>query len=221
MFAESDTNWGGTSDLHFLAEPGRPATSFEREALPHMEAVHRFARRLCSTGSDADDLVQETFLRAYRAWDTYTPGTQARSWLFTICRNAFVRERQRERRRREVMLQAAGGLSSDGEHGPVTERPLLVGAPPQDPEQRLMSHTIRRRVLQEIERIPESFRDAVLLCDVQELPYADATERLSVPLGTLKSRLFRGRRILRNALEDYARERGYPVTPPRETSPLA
>jgi DNA-directed RNA polymerase specialized sigma24 family protein len=119
------------------------------------------------------------------------------------------------------MLQAAGGMPADGEHGPVTERPLLVGAPPQDPEQRLMSHTIRRRVLQEIERIPESFRDAVLLCDVQELPYADATERLSVPLGTLKSRLFRGRRILRSALEDYARERGYPVTPSRETSPLA
>lgn len=221
MLARNDGVRANSVHDRFHRASGEPAGTFEHEALPHLDAVRRFAHRLCQSNSDADDLVQETFLRAYRAWDTYTPGTRARSWLFTICRNVFIRERQRELRRREVMLRAAGGTHAEGRGGSTAERTLLVAAPPQDPEQRLATNIVRQRVLQEIDRIPRRFRDAVLLCDVQELPYADATERLSVPLGTLKSRLFRGRRILRGALADYARERGYPVTPSRGTSPVA
>jgi len=211
MQAGNDVITGLDPAVRLFAEPDHPADSFEREALPHLDAVRRFARRLCHTPSDADDLVQETYLRAFRAWETFTPGTQARSWLFTICRNAFLRERQREQRLREIMLRAAGGVDEMHDRQAPEARPLLTGAPPPDPEERLRAVAVRRRVLQEIERIPDHFREAVLLCDVQELPYADATERLSVPLGTLKSRLFRGRRILRGALADFARERGYPV----------
>ncbi|MEX0892263.1 MAG: sigma-70 family RNA polymerase sigma factor [Gemmatimonadota bacterium] len=219
MQAGNDVFPASTIAVRLHREPDHPAASFEREALPHLDAVQRFARRLCHSTSDADDLVQETYLRAFRAWETFTPGTRARSWLFTICRNAFLRDRQRERRRREVMLRAAGGLDETHERQAPEARPLLTGAPPRDPEERLMAVAVRHRVLQEIERIPDHFREAVLLCDVQELPYADATERLSVPLGTLKSRLFRGRRILRGALADYARERGYPVATSADAGP--
>src|SRR5690606_8230101 len=81
--------------------------SFEAEALPHLDAVYRFALRLTGSPADAEDLVQETFLRAYRAWDQYTPGTRAKSWLFTICRNTFLRQRERSVRHDEILQQAA------------------------------------------------------------------------------------------------------------------
>src|SRR5687767_15823734 len=92
------------------------AKSFEEEALPHLDAVYRFALRLTGTPADAEDLVQETFLRAFRAWDQYTPGTRAKSWLFTICRNVFLRQRKREQRRDETTRQAALESDTNGNH---------------------------------------------------------------------------------------------------------
>src|SRR5690606_41225441 len=101
--------------------------SFEAEALPQLDAVYRFALRLTGgSAADAEDLVQETFLRAFRAWEQYTPGTSAKSWLFTICRNTFLRQRERERRRDEIVEQVA--RETAGPPTPAGELPRVMPA---------------------------------------------------------------------------------------------
>lgn len=181
------------------------ATSFEQEALPHLDAVYRFALRLTGSPADAEDLVQETFLRAYRSWDHYTLGTRAKSWLFTICRNAFLRQRQQENRRGEVIQQAS-----------TPEAPLFMPAYQDDPEGRFFSGLVDETILAHIDQIPAEFREVVLLSDLEGLSYAEIADLLQIPLGTVKSRLFRGRKLLQKVLYDYAREAGviHPVARP-------
>ncbi|HEX7049984.1 MAG TPA: sigma-70 family RNA polymerase sigma factor [Longimicrobiales bacterium] len=182
--------------------------SFEAEALPHLDAVYRFALRLGGSEADAEDLVQETFLRAYRAWHQYTPGTRAKSWLFTICRNVFLRQRQRDDRRTEVVQQAAvaanaGGASHDADGF------LFAHASAVDPEGEFFRGIIDDSIMDAIDRLPTEFRDAVVLSDLEGLSYAEAARVLDVPVGTVKSRLYRGRRLLQQALYEYAAEQGY------------
>jgi RNA polymerase sigma-70 factor (ECF subfamily) len=181
--------------------------SFEEEALPHLDAVYRFALRLTGSAADAEDLVQETFLRAYRSWEQYTPGTSAKSWLFTICRNTFLRQRERERRRDEVVERAA--RESDGPSVPGGELPLFMPAAQSDPEGELFRDMIDESILNAIERLPADFRDAVVLSDLEGLSYAEIASVLDIPVGTVKSRLFRGRRLLQQELYSYAIEEGY------------
>ncbi|HEX7091306.1 MAG TPA: sigma-70 family RNA polymerase sigma factor [Longimicrobiales bacterium] len=181
--------------------------SFEEEALPHLDAVYRFALRLAGSAADAEDLVQETFLRAYRSWEQYTPGTSAKSWLFTICRNTFLRQRERERRRDEVVQRAA--REGDGPAVPGGELPLFMPAAQSDPEGELFRDMIDESILNAIERLPADFRDAVVLSDLEGLSYAEIASVLDIPVGTVKSRLFRGRRLLQQELYSYAIEEGY------------
>jgi RNA polymerase sigma-70 factor (ECF subfamily) len=181
--------------------------SFEEEALPHLDAVYRFALRLTGATADAEDLVQETFLRAYRSWDQYTPGTSAKSWLFTICRNTFLRQRERERRHDEVVERAV--REGDGPSVPGGELPLFMPAAQSDPEGELFREMIDESILNAIERLPPDFRDAVVLSDLEGLSYAEIASVLDIPVGTVKSRLFRGRRLLQQELYSYAIEEGY------------
>ena len=178
------------------------AATFENEALPHLDAVYRFALRLTGSPADAEDLVQETFLRAWRSWDHYTLGTSAKSWLFTICRNAFLRQRQQESRRSEVIQQAS-----------TPEAPLFLPAYQDDPEGAFFSGLVDETVLAHIDKIPAEFREVVLLSDLEGLAYAEVAAILDVPLGTVKSRLFRGRKLLQKVLYEYAREAGVIQTP--------
>jgi RNA polymerase sigma-70 factor, ECF subfamily len=170
---------------------------FEKEALPHLDAVYRFALRLTGSPADAEDLVQETFLRAFKSWDHYTPGTAAKSWLFTICRNAFLRQRQQDTRRTQVMQEAS-----------PPETPLFMPAYQDDPEGEFFSGLVDETILAHIDKIPGEFREVVLLSDLEGLSYAEIANVLDVPLGTVKSRLFRGRKLLQKVLYDYAREAG-------------
>jgi RNA polymerase sigma-70 factor (ECF subfamily) len=183
----------------------RPA-SFEQEVLPHLDAVYRFALRLTGSPSDAEDLVQETFLRAFRAWDQYTPGTRAKSWLFTICRNVFLRQRKREQRRDETTRQAALETDTSGNH--VGEIPVFATAYQTDPEGEFFNSLVDDNILAAIDRLPPDFRDAVILSDLEGLSYAEIADLLEIPVGTVKSRLFRGRRQLQQVLYDYAAETG-------------
>jgi RNA polymerase sigma-70 factor (ECF subfamily) len=182
------------------------ATSFDSEALPHLDAVYRFAFRLTGSAADAEDLVQETFLRAYRSWDRYEPGTRAKSWLFTICRNAFLRQRQHDTRRDEVMQKA---VQSDGAIDAGAETVLFMPAYQQDPEGTFFFSIIDETILEMIDRIPPEFREVVLLSDLEGLSYAEIAQVLDVPIGTVKSRLFRGRRLLQERLYTLATESGY------------
>lgn len=183
-----------------LKKPG-----FAEEALPQMDAVYRFALRL--TGGDeagAQDLVQDTYLRAYRSWSSYTRGTNCRAWLFTICRNLFLRQRERQGRRPE---SPASSIDADLEA--TNPRSLFGPVGPRDPERAFFDSFVDAEVAAAVDRLPEEFREAVVLSDLEGLAYAEIAEVLGVPLGTVKSRLYRGRRLLQEALYDYAVEMGY------------
>lgn len=186
------------------ARRGDPA-NFEEEALPHLDAVYRFALRLSGSPDAAQDLVQETFYRAYRAWDQYTPGTRCKSWLFTICRNAFLRTRERRRRRDEILLETAEEDPRDLSR----ENPVFAATQQVDPEGDFFRNIVDEKVLEAIDDLPEEYRLAVVLSDLEGLPYNEIAELLDIPVGTVKSRLFRGRRRLQEELYDYAVTMGY------------
>ena len=182
-----------------------PKADFHEEALPHMDAVFRFALRLAGTQDQAEDLVQETFLRAYRSWDKYTPGTQCKSWLFTICRNVFLRLRERGQRHDEIVSE-----NVDRSSGPFeVVNPVWVKAVMADPEGDFFESIVDEVVLEHIQDLPEDYRIAVILSDLEDLSYQEIAELTDVPVGTVKSRLFRGRRILQKVLYDYAVSAGY------------
>jgi RNA polymerase sigma-70 factor (ECF subfamily) len=182
-----------------LERPG-----FAEEALPWLEAVYRFSLRLTGDVSEAEDLTQETFLRAYRHWNTYTRGTSARSWLFTIARNAFLRARETTDRRRESLISE---LDADLEA--LTSAETLAELQLQDPERSFFDSFVDAEVDAAIAKLPDEFRDAVILSDLEGLSYNEIAEVLAIPVGTVKSRLYRGRRLLARALRDYATEMGY------------
>ena len=172
---------------------------FEQGALRWLPEVTRFALSLTRDEADADDLVQETFLRAYRAWAQYTPGTECRGWLFTICRHVFLRERLRERRQvacddPELEALAAAAVHASAQQSGQGDLFARID----------LSEAVGRA----LDALPEEFREAVILVDVHDQSYHTAAEVLGVPLGTVRSRLFRGRRLLQEALVAYARDAG-------------
>jgi RNA polymerase sigma-70 factor, ECF subfamily len=177
---------------------------FADEALPHMESVYRYALRLARGREDqADDLVQDTFLQAFRAWHTYTPGTNCRAWLFTICRNRFLRGEERRGRRPEV---TGSDIEADVEAMAATAVFSEVAAA--DPEQEFFGSFVDEQVMAAVDGLPDPFREIVVLSDIEGLSYPELSEVLGVPTGTVKSRLFRGRRLLQQSLYEYALEMG-------------
>ena len=185
-------------------EPASPDRRFEREALPWMDDVYRFARSLTHDPADADDILQETYLRAYRSWHTFREGSDCRRWLFTICRNVFLRSR--ERARHEVELEEAEVEALNG----VRVHAQML----RDGSDRLLSRVdLAPALAGALERLAEPFRSAVVLVDVEDLAYDEAAVALGVPIGTVRSRLFRGRRILQEQLAAYARDAGFAAPP--------
>jgi RNA polymerase sigma-70 factor (ECF subfamily) len=172
---------------------------YRLEALRWLPEVTRFAMSLARHETDADDLVQETFLKAYEAWDSYTPGTECRGWLFTICRHTFYRRRQREERQvscddPELEALAAAAVHASAQQGGYADLFTRFD----------LSDAIDRAIAE----LPASFRDVVLLVDVNDQPYETAAAVLGVPIGTVRSRLFRARRLLQQALFAHARDAG-------------
>ena len=170
---------------------------FEREALVHLDALYSFGLKLTRARDDAEDLVSDTILRAFDRWEQYQLGTNVRAWLFTILYHTFV-SRKRRIDAREVQLP------DEPESWSAYE---AVGE--SDPEGKFYDSFIDEEVTREIDRLPEDYRMAVVLSDIQGLRYAEIAEILGIPEGTVKSRLFRGRRILQKRLVDYAVEMGY------------
>jgi RNA polymerase sigma-70 factor (ECF subfamily) len=172
--------------------------SFEREALVHLDTLYRVALRLTGNASDADDLVQETMLKAYRAWNQFTPGTNAKAWLLTILRHAFINEYRRRTRRPET-------VDID------TIEPFAVFPEVQDddPQGAFFDRIVDDEVLRAIDTLPEAFRETLVLSDVEGLSYQEVAGILGVPVGTVKSRLFRARHLLQSKLYDYAVSMGY------------
>jgi RNA polymerase sigma-70 factor (ECF subfamily) len=174
--------------------------TFEHEAIPWIDDVYRFALSLTRDESEADDVVQDTFLRAFRSWHTYLPGSDCRRWLFTICRNVFLRSRERARPTVELDSSEVDSLAADSVYAPrgrgafddayshLDLAPAIDGA---------------------LAKIPEPFRSTLIIVDVEDQSYESAAETLGVPIGTVRSRLFRGRRLMQEQLQTYAADAGF------------
>lgn len=172
---------------------------FEAEAMVHLDALYGLALRL--TGGDesrSHDLVQEAVLKAYRAWDDFELGTNCRAWLMTILRNAFINEFRRVQRR-----------PAQVDYDDVAERSVFEGLKEEDPEGRFFDRLIDDEVIAAIDELPDDFRVTVVLSDLEGLSYQEIAEIVDIPVGTVKSRLFRARRRLQEKLYAYAREMGY------------
>jgi len=185
--------------------------AFSDEAIPQMDAVYRFALRLAGEPDLAEDLTQETFLRAFRSWDSYKKGTKIKSWLFTICRNLFLRREERFRRHTEVVATVA----DEDPRSISREVTVFMSARDRDPEGAFWTNMVDDEILRAIADLPPEFREAVVLSDLEGFPYQEIADMLEVPVGTVKSRLFRGRRILQERLYDYAVAEG--IIPPAES----
>jgi RNA polymerase sigma-70 factor (ECF subfamily) len=153
---------------------------FETEAIPHLRALYATAYRMTRNAADAEDLVQETFLRAFRAFDRYTPGTNIRAWLYTILYRARTDAFRRAGRSPDTVE-----LLDDGPAVPPPQDALASGG---------------EEIARALDRLPEAFRAAVVLRDVQEFSYAEIARILDVPIGTVMSRIYRGRALLRETL---------------------
>ncbi len=172
--------------------------SFEREALVHLDALYRVALRLTANPSDADDLVQETMLKAFRAWDQYEKGTNAKGWLLTILRHAFINEyRRRTRHPENVDLDTIEPFAVFGE------------IQDEDPQGAFFDKIVDDEVLKAIDQLPETFRETLVLSDVEGMSYQEIAKILEIPVGTVKSRLFRARQALQGKLYEYAVSNGY------------
>ncbi len=174
--------------------------TFREEALPQLDAIYRFALRLTRDRDRAEDLTQDTFLRAYQSWETFTPGTRVKSWLFTICRNLFLRREERSRRHREIVSE----VKEEDPRRISREPGIFATARQHDPEGAFWREIVDDEVVRAIENLPEEFREAVVLSDVEDLSYNEIAEVLELPVGTVKSRLFRGRKRLQEELYEYA-----------------
>ena len=174
---------------------------FEAHALPHLRAMHNLALRLTRNDRDAEDLVQDTYLRAYRFFHRFEPGTNIRAWLFRILKNQFLNRVQQHRLELgnvdlDTML-AAGAA-------PETAFPHL---PSRNPEEEVMASVTSSEVKEALAELPAEYRPVVTLALVDEKSYKDISRTLRIPMGTVMSRLHRGRRILQSRLYDYVAHR--------------
>jgi RNA polymerase sigma-70 factor (ECF subfamily) len=173
--------------------------TFEQQALGHLHELYATALRYARDEKDAEDLVQETLLRAYAAWEQFQEGTNCRAWLFRILTNNFINEYRRLHRERRWLARTDPLVS------PLRRRAA------RDPEGAFHELLLGDEVVAALSTLPEGFKKVVILADLQGLSYREIAEELDCPLGTVMSRLHRGRRMLSFQLQDYARTQGIPA----------
>lgn len=177
---------------------------FEAAMLGSLESVMRYARSLTRDASDADDLVQETYLRAFRAWETFDMTSDPRRWLFAICRHAFLRNRQRESR--------IVSVDEDLELDALAAVQLHKTARDEGLNQLFDRVDLKPALAKALAALSDDHRMIVVMVDIDGLGYAEAAEELGLPIGTVRSRLFRARRLLQQSLIEFARDAGFAVT---------
>ncbi|SRR5579875_498945 len=171
------------------------AVLFEEMVTAHLDPLYRTALRLTGRPQDAEDLVQETYLRAWRSLHTYRPGTNPKAWLFRILHNAHI-DRYRAATRTVQTVDEMEG-----------QDPAFVVH--ETPESVVLSGVMDAEIRQALMALPEVFRSCLILADLEGFSYQEIADILGIPRGTVMSRLFRGRRAMRRALADYGREHGY------------
>jgi RNA polymerase sigma-70 factor (ECF subfamily) len=185
-----------------LGKARRLRREFEDEALPHLDALYGTALRLTRNERDAEDLVQDVVLRAYRYWSKFERGTNCKAWMFKILTNTFINRYHAKRRDQEMVFQASEEAATQD----ILSHEVREAS--RDPEGAIASRLLSDDVVRALESLPADFRIAVLLADVEEFSYKEIADIMECPVGTVMSRLYRGRRLLQRALHDYAVEQG-------------
>ncbi len=174
---------------------------FEKEMLPHMDALYNFALKMTGNRDDADDLLQDTYLKAYRFLDKYEKGTNPKAWLFRIMKNSYINKYRKESKEPDKV-----------DYDEIKDFYNIIRAESTDPNdlgEKLFGNLLDDDVTKALESLPEDFRTVVILCDIEGLTYEEIADLVEVPIGTVRSRLHRGRKMLRARLFDYAKQRGY------------
>lgn len=176
-------------------------SQFEKEFMPFINSLYNFAFRLSLDEDDANDLVQDTYLKAYRFFDSYQPGTNAKAWLFRILKNTFINEfRRKSKQPAKVDYQEVESYynSDDVDENHTTD---------------LRSETVQEllgdEVAKALNEIDVDFRTVIVLCDIEGFTYEEMAKILDIPIGTVRSRLHRARNLLKDRLVEYARKHGY------------
>ncbi len=172
-------------------------SEFEELTLPHLDALYNTALRLTHSESEAEDLIQETFLKAFRFFHRFERGTHIKAWLFKIMTNTFINQYRKQQRDREVY--------EDWDWDHLMGSDVQVG----DSEQSILDRFVSDQVMESLQQIPVDFRTVVLLADLEDFSYKEIAEIVGCPIGTVMSRLYRGRRLLRTLLAEYAVKHGY------------
>jgi len=185
-----------TTQARRLASEARDRVRFEEEALALTDQVYRVARHLAGSREEAEDLMQEAYARAFRSWRSFQPGTNLRAWLLRILTNLNIDRGRRQQRTPDMQPLEAGDyflvdrLEESG--GPITD------------EERVDQRLSQDSIVHALSAVPHDFRDVVVLVDIGDFSYADAAQILDIPVGTVMSRLHRGRRILKGQLAEEA-----------------
>ncbi len=188
-------------NLHLATKDKKHYQTFEQEFLPHIDALKTFAFHLSYNESDANDLVQETYMKAFRFIDKYDTGTNAKAWLFKILKNAYINEyRKKSKRPTQVDFEDIVNYHD-------TDNDVLPGY--MDLREEIFDNMMGDEVTIAINSLPIDFRTVLLLCDVEGFTYEEISKIIDVPIGTVRSRLFRARNMLKDKLKNYAEKRGY------------
>src|ERR671937_539187 len=184
------------SDARRLATDARNRVRFEEDALALSDQVYRVARHLVGSREEADDLVQETYARAFRSWRSFTPGTNLRAWLLRILTNLNIDRGRRIQRAPDTQPLEEGDYFLYNKLEETSDGPT--------DEERVVERLSQDDVVAALSAVPHDFRDVVVLVDIGDFTYADAAQILDIPVGTVMSRLHRGRRILKQAMAESA-----------------
>lgn len=175
-------------------------SEFQAEAVPHMNILYNFALRTTGNADDAQDLLQETLMKAFRFWDKYEKGTNIRAWLFRIMKNSYINRYRKETREPGMVDYDDVENFYDSIRDDSTDT--------NDLQKKIYSNMLSDEVIEALQSLPEDFRTVVILCDIEGLTYEEIAEFFNCPIGTVRSRLHRGRKMLQEKLFDYAKERG-------------